>query len=175
MDRLTLTPAQQAFIDAYHTEFNPDPNAEVIPGTNVVVDDHLLLDANNAVIVVGGPSPYTPGCFDGFVPLWGELMWVPFTPEFLPYVIDRAGPNGQTMPIYDEEEPEARQAGEPAGDPREAARAERREDRARRRDFREMVRDAIKRMPRERRKHVRGILRAKGILGHDEDERDDDR
>lgn len=164
MERLQLTSTQQAFVDTSRTELSIQPNDVVQEGTNLVVDDHLQVDNSWFVVVIGGAS----GCVASYMPTWGDF-WIPI--DLVNYVTDRAGPNGETMPIFDEQL-QARRA--KAGDEglRDATKTERREERAHRRDIREMLRDGLRRLPQEQRKRARDAMRAQGVLG--KDDKDDD-
>lgn len=157
MERLQLTPEQQTFVETSRAELSIQPNDVVQEGTNLVVDDHVQVDNSWLVVVIGGAS----GCVASYMPDWGQF-WIPI--DLVDYVTDRIGPNGETMPIFDEQL-QARHA-QAAGERRE---------RGQRRDIRGMLRDGLRRLPREQRKHVREVLRAKGVLGRDDDDKDDDR
>lgn len=163
MDRLALTTEQQAEVDAFRLENSVQTSDPVVEGTNLVVDDHLEVDNSWKVVVLSGDGG---GAVNSYIPEWGGLI-IPI--DLVDYVTDRAGPNGETMPIYDEQQLAARAAQASGENPREAARAERREERAHRRDVREMLRDGLKRLPHDQRKHAREVLRDKGVLGKDDD------
>lgn len=94
MDRVVLTPEDQAIIDAWKTEHGTTPTDLVLPDTNLVVDDHLrMVDAFNVVALGNEPGGYA------WSYAWGAIfpLWLGQDCED---VTDRAGPNGETMPIF---------------------------------------------------------------------------
>jgi hypothetical protein len=106
MERLTISPEQQSLIDAFKQEneggFDPEPAA----GTNLVEGDDLQIDNDWKVRVIAGQW----GCVACLVPEWSNaIMQIALVEGRRTYITDRAGPNGETMPIYDPtpEEPEA--------------------------------------------------------------------
>jgi len=101
MDRIAVTPETQTAIDEFKAAHTAPFDDEVYPGSNLVPDDHLEIDNSWSGIVVGGETGLVWFC----VPDWGN----PIMPiDLIKYVSGRAGPNGETMPIFDppEEEPE---------------------------------------------------------------------
>lgn len=168
MNREQLNETQQAFVDGHRAQYNQQVGDPALDNTNLITDDHTLFQGFVAIIL--GKSVAAEGCVDVYVPAWVD--WPLFFPpnDFVPYVTDRAGPNGETMPIVDEEQMQmmmARAGGEQ--NPREAA-AERREERADRRGFQKAVRGAVKRIDdSQKRQQLRQKLRALGVLGKDDD------
>lgn len=163
MERLQLNETQQAYAEAYWQDNNVQIGDPALEGTNLVASDHVQID-NSWYAVLLGASVSSPGCVDTYIPDWGEFilpMW-----QIDLFVTDRAGPNGETMPIYDLQQMAARTA-DAAAKP-EAAGAERREKRAHRRDLKELLREAIGRLPDDQERRVRQTLRAKGVLGHED-------
>jgi hypothetical protein len=94
MDRLDISPEQQAIIDTFKTEqgstFDPEPAA----GSNLIEGDDLEVDNSWKVRVIAGQW----GCVACLIPEWGDII-LPI--DLVDYVSDRAGPNGETMPIFD--------------------------------------------------------------------------
>lgn len=167
MERLVLSPEEEGIITAWQTENASQLDPEPAAGTNIVVGDHLQVDNSWEVVVMGGLG----GVVGSFIPAWGGLC-LPI--DLVDYITDRAGPppGNATMPIFDEQQMQARTAAKAgAPNPKEAARAERKEERAERREDRDLkhaLRDAIKRLPHKEQKHAREVLRAKGVLGKDD-------
>jgi hypothetical protein len=112
MDRLDISPEQQALIDAYKADnagtFDPEP----AKGTDLVADDDLEIDNSWKVRVIAGQW----GCVACIVPEWGDVI---FAINLVDYVTDRAGPNGETMPIWlpPPEEPTEPELGGEGGTP----------------------------------------------------------
>lgn len=154
MERLELTPEQQALVDNWREELNIQPNDIVQEGTNLVVDDHLQVDNSWKVVVLGGAS----GCVASYVPEWGDF-WIPI--DLVDYVTDRAGPNGQTMPIFDEQLLAARAA---VANPQKAAPPKHPKPR---RSFAQVLRDAVQRKLHAEHDHIMSALRKHGALGKD--------
>jgi hypothetical protein len=124
MERLTLDTEQQAYVDGYHTDHSLTPGASCNhAGTNIVIDDHLLM-FDTWLCVVLGPSVDSEGCLDIYTPGWGMLFYMPVW-GVEGGVNDRAGPNGQTMPVYDEPPEELLARSEDAPDPKAAKKAQR--------------------------------------------------
>jgi len=167
MDRLTLTTSQQAFLDDYRSTNNIEMDAVVAEDTNIVVDDQIEIDNNWAFIVIG-PSVISEGAIDGYIPDWGDFA-LPLPPfDVLRLASDRAGPNGEEMPLADEIQMQARAAkAAPTVDPKVAAKAERKEEHAHRRDVKEVLREAVAKLPHDQQKHAREVMRAAGVLGKD--------
>jgi hypothetical protein len=159
MNRLVLTPEEQAAVDDYRTVNNVQPTDTVVDGTNLVIDDHLRVDNAWDVAIVGGTGMFVIA----IIPAWGGMI---LEIDLLNFVTDRAGPNGQTMPIYDPQQELARAAKvAPPVDPKLAAKDERTD----RRGLRKALRDAIERLPADQQKHARQVIRAAGALGKDDD------
>jgi len=161
MERLQLTTEEQTTIDDFkstYQDFNPD--GLIYEGSNLVVDDHLQIDNSWEGVVLGGQGGAVWFC----IPAWGAII---LPVDLINYVTDRAGPNNETMPIFDEQQMFA-SATDATANPQTAAKAKP----GSRRDVKEMLRDALKRMPKEQRKSAREKLRAAGVLGPDD--KDDD-
>ena len=158
MERLTLTQTQQDAVASWlATKANDtlNPVSPDVPGTNLVPDDHLEIDGSWYIVVFGGSN----GGVCSYVPAW-ELFFDCFVCQ--DYVTDRAGPNGETMPIFNPPV-QARGAAAPAVAPSSTPAPHKH-----RRDIKEALRDAIKRMPHDQQKHAREVLRTKGVLGKDD-------
>lgn len=157
MEKIALTTEDEAAIAAWKTEHDaellPRPPA-VYDGTNLVVGDHLQIDNSWKVVVLGGQD----AAVQSYIPEWGGMI---MNIALVDYITDRAGPNGETMPIYDEQQVEARGLAKPAAVDKHAQHAHRR-------DIKEVLRDAIKRLDHKEAKHAREVLRAAGVLGHDD-------
>jgi hypothetical protein len=94
-----LTDIDPATAEPWRTANGVSLGDNAAPGTNLVAGDHVQL-ARWLPIEVYGPSPNAEGCFNGgYEPYFG--------PEPMIFVLgditDRCGPNGETMPIYDDE------------------------------------------------------------------------
>lgn len=117
MDRHTLTPTQQAGIESWMSEKASDtlnPLSPDVPGTNLVYLDQLEIDHAWWLVVLGGGN----GLVYAYVPDWDVF----FNIECVDYVTDRAGPNGETMPVIDPVQMEARLAAKAGGqNPKHAA------------------------------------------------------
>jgi hypothetical protein len=110
MDRITVTPETQQACEKFKaTHKGLDPDGNIYTGSNLVVDDHLEIDNSWSGIVLGGEGGLVWFC----VPNWGN----PIMPiDLIKYITGRAGPDGQTMPIFDPpEEPPAEEP--PAEEP----------------------------------------------------------
>ena len=163
MQRLVLTQSQHDQIDAKRTELGVQPTDVVVEGSNLVPDDNLRVMDTFDVWVIGADS----GLISSYVPDYDMIL--PF--DIIDHITDRAGPNGETMPIFDPVQAEARTAAKAGGtvqNPKMAAKEERKEERAHRRDIRDMLHDAIKRLPRDQQKPAREKIRAAGVLGKDD-------
>jgi hypothetical protein len=163
MERLTLSPEQQTIVDNWRAENNVQMSDHVVDGTNLVVDDHLQIDNSWLCVVLAGENG---DGVNAFVPEWGDFI-MPI--DLVDYITDRAGPNGQTMPIYDAVEPPqamsaARVASGATPNPKDAAR----DVHAHRRDRKTFYRDLIKAAPSEEaRRTLRSLLVARGLVGKD--------
>lgn len=159
MDRLTLTTEQAAFLAAYRSQNGVNPADTVQEGTNLVVDDHLRIDGSWNCIAVRGAS----GVVDIYVPEWGDFI---FPCDVVPWVTDRAGPNGETMPIMDEQQLQAMAAKAGGTDPQRAAAKDERE---RRRSLQRALRIGIASVDDgAERQRITKRLRELGVLGSDE-------
>jgi hypothetical protein len=119
MERLTLTETQQASIAAWLAEKANDtlnPMTTNMPGTNLVPDDHLEIDHNWKCVVLGGGNEVVYV----YVPDWGWFSDGGLA-DFFDLVTDRAGPNGEIMPIIDPVQMQARTAAAAAKNPKHAA------------------------------------------------------
>jgi hypothetical protein len=126
MNRLTLSPEHQALIDEWRAANNVQPTDVIIPGTNAVVDDHFwLVDSFN--FIVAGPGG--GNTVQGLVPEWEMFEPMMFDGEA---ITDRIGPNGETMPMQDEEQMRAMMASTGAENPKTA-----------KKDRREQLRDFL--------------------------------
>jgi hypothetical protein len=161
MERIDVTPEARAAMADFKAQ-NPanfDPNDLIYEGSNLVLDDHLQIDSSWQGIVFGGNGGLVWFC----IPDWGNML-LPI--DLIDYITDRAGPDGQTLPVFDEQQMQARAAKAAAPqNPNQAARAERKEERAHRREVKEVLREAVARLPHDQRKHARQVLRAAGVLG----------
>ena len=113
MERLNISPEQQALIDAYKAEQGSTFDPEVAEGSNLIEGDDLEVDHSWKVRVIGGQW----GCVACLIPEWGDAIMAIY---LVPSVSDRAGPNGETMPIFDppdEEETDAPDVGGEGGAP----------------------------------------------------------
>lgn len=94
MDRIVLTPEQQTKIDEFKDSYEFfDPDGQIYEGSNLVVDDNLQVDNSWEGVVLGGEG----GLVWFYVPAWDLILPI----DLVNYVTDRAGPDGQTMPIFD--------------------------------------------------------------------------
>lgn len=167
---MTLSTQEQELVDAeidtYLATNNADPADPVVTGSNVVVRDTLNVDNAWDVYVIGGDG-VSPNCY---VPAWGGLiMYI----DLMAYVTDRAGPNGETMPVIvpPEEEPQKMMARGAAEDPaQQTAQASPAPTTARhkQKDFASVVREAVKKLPKDKQKDARAKLQAAGVFGKDE-------
>lgn len=165
MERLTISEQTQTAMDDFKSTYPQfDPNGLIYAGSNLIVDDHLEIAASWKGVVLGGEGGAVWFC----VPDWGDVI-MPI--DLVAYITDRAGPDGQTMPVFDEQELQARSAAQAsAQNPKHAAKDARHDARAHRRDLKELLRDALQRLPHQEQKHAREVLRAKGVLGKEEKE-----
>ena len=134
MERITLSPEQQSYLDSERTNAGAAVGDPVVSGTTLVVDSHLEVDHAWRCVVVGGASGDAPVVY---VPEWGDFV---FPCDLLPYVTDHAGPNGEGMPIYDQQQMLARAS---SGNPQQAATDERTE---RREGLKRALQDSLKRI-----------------------------
>lgn len=154
MERLTLTPEAEAEIEAKRTELGVTEETVVIEGSNLVPGDHLQIDNSWEGVVVGPESGVV--CF--FVPAWPLL----FAVDIEPYITDRIGSNGETMPIFD---PAPQEAGRGASAPAPTTASKAKKPGG----IKQALRDAIKRLPHDQQQRARQLLHDKGVLGKDED------
>jgi hypothetical protein len=162
MERLTISTQTAAVIGDFKSTYEYfDPDGLIYEGSNLVVDDHLILAEQFAGVVLGGEGGAVWFCIPD-----ADNVIMPI--NLIDVITDRAGPNGQTMPVFDEVQAQARMAKAAAANPKEAARAEHREERAHRRELKEVLREAIAKLPHDQQKHARQVLRAKGVLGKDD-------
>ncbi len=149
MSRLTVSPAQQALIDAFKTENASTFDPEIAAGSTLVEGDHLEIDNSWYVIAIAGQW----GCVACMIPDWGDLI---LAIDLVDYVTDRAGPNGEEMPIFDAQQLQARAA----------SKTQAVEDKHghHRETLRRAVREAIKRLPHDEEKAARDMLKQKGVL-----------
>jgi hypothetical protein len=94
MDRLDISPEQQGLIDAFKAEQASTFDPEVAAGSNLIEGDDLQVDNSWKVRVIAGQW----GCVACLVPEWGDAI---LAIGLVDYVTDRAGPNGEGMPIFD--------------------------------------------------------------------------
>lgn len=135
MDRLPLTPEDDAAIADWKVNNTPEALDPVQLGTNLVVDDHVQVDNAWSAVVLGGDG--IAGTYS-YIPEWGGLT---LNIVLSDYITDRAGPNGETMPIVDPPHVEHRHA--------EVARR---------------LLDAVDRLPGRQRAHALEVLRAHGAI-----------
>jgi hypothetical protein len=103
MDRLDISPEQQGLIDAFKAENGGTFDPEIAGGSNIIEGDDLEVDNSWKVRVIAGQW----GCVACIIPEFGNAI---MAINLIDFVTDRAGPNGETMPIYDppsEDEPDA--------------------------------------------------------------------
>lgn len=99
MERIPLTPEDDARIAAWLDEHGAELAPEVAEGSNLVQFDHIMFDSQFPVVVLGGQD----GAIQSYFPEWGgETLNV----DLIDYITDRIGPNGETMPIFDPPEEE---------------------------------------------------------------------
>lgn len=156
MDRIVLTPEQQAIVDAKRIELNVQPGDPIQEGTNLVQGDSIRVNDSWDVFVVCGES----GVVGSFVPAWDNFYCAI---DLVESVTDRAGPNGETMPIFDEVQLQAMaaRAGAPANPKRAAKQAER--------DHKKANRELVAAQPNHHtQKLLREALKAHGLLGKDD-------
>jgi hypothetical protein len=109
MERIAVTPQTDTAISdfkASHGAFDE----EVYKGSNLVPDDHLQIDTSWQGVVLGGEGGLVWFC----IPDWGDII-MPI--DLVNYVTDRAGPNGETMPIFDPPDEEEETVGGEGGTP----------------------------------------------------------
>lgn len=156
MERLPISAEQQALIDAYKAEnastFDPEPAA----GSNIVEGDDLEVDNNWKVRVIAGQW----GCVACLIPEWGDFI---MAVDLVDYVTDRAGPAGQTLPIYDP----APEAGMSAAAKTQAVTAEPKQKHGRHRSLQDALRDAVKRLAHDQQKTAREKLKQAGVLSEE--------
>lgn len=162
MERLELTQAQQDYVNDYRSTYTVDPQAELTEGTNLIVDDHLQVD-NNWYAIILGPSPDSPGCLDCYIPAWGEF-WLPLW-QVEVYVTDRAGPNGEVMPVFEVEQPLVAQAAA-ASASAAAHRPPPKPPRRPRRSLEHVLIEAVQRKVHADQRRILDSLRKQGAIGH---------
>jgi len=158
MDRLTLTTENEAEIAAWKAEHASELDAEVSAGSNLIADDHLQINNDWKVVVIGGQSE----AVWSFMPEWPGVP--PMLIDLVDFVTDRIGPNGEGLPIFDETELQARALKAGGENPSDAAEPEH----ERRRKLDQVLREAIKRLPHDEQKHAREVLKQKGVLKLDD-------
>lgn len=143
MERIVLTPEEQTTVDEFKLRYPYfDEDGLIYEGSNLVVDDHLRVDDQWDCVVLGGEG----GLVWSYVPAWALSLPI----DLVPYVTDRIGPAGETMPIFDPP-PEIEPQCAPAV---EAALAQRKP----RRPFAEALRDAVRRLPEHEQRHCLKVL-----------------
>jgi hypothetical protein len=131
MEREELTPEDRAKCDEFMATYEYfDADGLVYEGSNLVIGDQLEIDHAWRGEVLGGET----GLVWFVIPAWGAPI---FPIDLIDYVSDRIGPNGETMPIFDE--PEIN----PQCGPSVAAAMARTKPR---RPFAEVLRDALRRL-----------------------------
>jgi hypothetical protein len=99
MDRQSISPEQQGLIDAFKSEQGSTFDAEPAEGSNLIEGDDIEVDNQYKMRVIAGQW----GCVACLIPEWGDAI----LPIGLVYsrestlITDRAGPNGEGMPIFD--------------------------------------------------------------------------
>jgi hypothetical protein len=160
MERIAETEYDQAAIDAFRTDRGVTMSDVVQPGTNLVIDDHLrIVDAFNVVVVA--PEGGSIWCY-----VWGQIM--PFG-DLQDYVTDRIGPNGETMPIFDDEEEEEPSPAPPQGQQQQQRQPKAKLSKAERHAKRYDLQAFLKAQSPETAKLVREHLRARGLLTDGDD------
>lgn len=142
MERIVLTSEEQTTVDAFKERYPYlDEDGLIYEGSNLVVDDNLRVDDQWDCWVLGGEG----GLVWSYVPLWALTLPI----DLVPYVTDRIGPAGETMPIFDplEVNPQCAPAVERAL-----------AQRAPRRPFAEALRDAVRRLPEHEQRHCLKVL-----------------
>jgi hypothetical protein len=154
MNRLELSAETIAAIADFKASYEHfDPEGLIYPDSNLVVDDHLEIDGSWSGVVLGGEQLAVWFC----VPDWGNAM-MPI--DLIDYITDRAGPDGQTLPVFDEVQVQARAAAKTAAmEPKHAQRH---------RTFEQALRDALKKLPHDQQKPTRETLKRVGALKDDE-------
>jgi len=102
-----LTDINEEPIEAWRAANGVQLGDPAAPGTNLAAGDHVLLSWF-LPLVVYGPSPDAEGCFNGGYEPWGLVDYNNGGPMLflVSDITGRAGPNGEQMPIVDEEEPD---------------------------------------------------------------------
>jgi hypothetical protein len=161
MERFTLTPDDEAAISAivndtqnYVTNVNL-----IIEGTNLVAGDQVTVNDSWTAAIFAGDDGGSAWCC---MPQWGSVC-LPIA-DLADFVTDRAGPNGETMPIYDEVQAQARSAAKT-----QAVEADTKQKHGHHRSLESALRDAIKRLPHDKQKHARETLKKHGVLGGKDD------
>lgn len=165
MDRLELTPEQQAYVDGWLADKASDTlnpmvtTTPLVPDTNLVQFDQVTIDTTwPPAILLGGDGDV--GTYT-YIPAWDYLDNVVLVDS----VTDRAGPDGQTMPIFTDEQFQSRVAKAAAKNPKQAAKAERKEQR----DIRRSIRETLDAQPDPKvRKRLHQQLVQHGLLGKDD-------
>jgi hypothetical protein len=99
MERQDISSEQQELIDAFKSEQASTFDPEVAAGSNLIEGDDIEVDHLYKMRVIAGQW----GCVACLIPEWGDCI----LPIGLVYsrestlITDRAGPNGETMPIFD--------------------------------------------------------------------------
>ena len=149
MQRLTLTPEQQTLVAEYRTANGVQSSDTVVEGTSLKVDDHLQIDGSWNCIAVRGAGG---DAIDILVPDWGDFI---FPCSVTNYITNRAGPNGETMPIYDEQQMQAMLAAKKQN-PKDAQPSSV-----------DALRESLKRADKETAQKLRRALHEHGILKQD--------
>lgn len=154
MERLNLTQEEQALIEVHRAELGTTSETVIVDGSNLKLGDHLQIDNSWEGVVVGPEA----GTVSFYVPAWPLL----FPVDLFDYITDRAGPNGETMPVTDPA-PQARgaAAAAPAATPDK-------HHKPHRRHIKEVLREAIKRLPHDQQKNAREVMVRAGVLGKDD-------
>lgn len=164
MDRLTLTTEQAAFVAAKRAELGVQPGDPIQAGTNLVQDDTIRINDSWTIYVVCGDA----GVIGAYVPEWDNMPGNVEPHFYCPIdvgddVTDRAGPDGQTMPIYDAVALEARAAKKAGGaNPKKARKLSDHDARVANRDLLAGQTD------KHARQAIRAAMRAHGLLGKDD-------
>jgi hypothetical protein len=145
MERIVLTPEEQTTVDAFKERYPYlDPDGLIYEGSNLVVDDNLRVDDQWDCWVLGGEG----GLVWSYVPAWALTLPI----DLVPYVTDRIGPAGETMPIFDPLE------ATPHDSECEPLITALLAQRAPRRPFAEALRDAVRRLPEHEQRHCLKVL-----------------
>jgi len=165
MERNPISEETQQAIDTWQTENNGPSTGPALVGTNLVIGDDLQIDNNWRCFVIG-VVPDADAAVVVVIPEWGNYVT---GAELLYSISDRAGPNGETMPVMDEPQQQAmmaRVAG--VADPKVAAKEERQDQRADRRDKKQLYRGILKAAPDGTRQRLRKLFHEKGYLGKED-------